>query len=162
MPRISLPEGASVHCIVDDFLWPWDRSTPVLMMHGFARNATFWNRWVPAIAETRRIYRPELIGCGESDVPAAGYEFTPEAIADQLMHIGRSPYLAHVRVSSVEGREYLGKLLVLIRTAFRNDMTYYKPATLERRIERRMALQKIDRMDDYVTQLRRTKDRRKR
>src|SRR5207253_10659029 len=41
--------------------------------------------WVPAIAETRRIYRPELIGCGESDVPAAGYEFTPEAIADQII-----------------------------------------------------------------------------
>ncbi len=51
MPRIALPEAASVHCTVDDFLWPWDDSTPVLMMHGFARNATFWNRWVPAIAE---------------------------------------------------------------------------------------------------------------
>jgi|SRR5436305_7199788 len=47
MPRIALPEGASIHCIVDDFLWPRDGSTPVLMMHGFARNATFWNRWVP-------------------------------------------------------------------------------------------------------------------
>jgi hypothetical protein len=34
MPRIALPEGACVHCIVDDFLWPWDGSTPVLMMHG--------------------------------------------------------------------------------------------------------------------------------
>jgi hypothetical protein len=44
IPRIALPEGASVHCIVDDFLWPWDCSTPVLMMHGFARNATFSRR----------------------------------------------------------------------------------------------------------------------
>ena len=64
MPRIALPEGVGVHCIADDFLWPWDDSTPVLMMHGFARNATFWNRWVPAIAETHRIYRPDLLGCG--------------------------------------------------------------------------------------------------
>jgi hypothetical protein len=24
MPRVALPEGVSVHCIVDDFLWPWD------------------------------------------------------------------------------------------------------------------------------------------
>ena len=29
MPRIALAEGASVHCIVDDFLWPWVDSTPV-------------------------------------------------------------------------------------------------------------------------------------
>jgi len=28
MPRIALAEGASVHCIVDDFLWPWVDSTP--------------------------------------------------------------------------------------------------------------------------------------
>jgi hypothetical protein len=25
-------EGASAHCIVDDFLWPWADSTPVLIM----------------------------------------------------------------------------------------------------------------------------------
>jgi pimeloyl-ACP methyl ester carboxylesterase len=70
MPRIALAEGAGVHCIVDDFLWPWVDSTP--MMHGFARNAIFWNRWVPAIAETHRVYRPDLLGCGLSDQPPRG------------------------------------------------------------------------------------------
>jgi pimeloyl-ACP methyl ester carboxylesterase len=69
MPRVALPEGASVHCTVDDFLWAWDDQTPVLMMHGFARNALFWNRWVPTIAETHRVYRPDLLGCGLSDQP---------------------------------------------------------------------------------------------
>ena len=44
MPRIALQDGTGIHCIVDDFLWPWVNSKPVLMMHGFARNATFWNR----------------------------------------------------------------------------------------------------------------------
>jgi pimeloyl-ACP methyl ester carboxylesterase len=70
MPSIRLDEGLSLHCAVDDYLWPWEAPTPVLMMHGFARNAAFWNRWVPAIAESRRIYRPDLLGCGASDVPA--------------------------------------------------------------------------------------------
>jgi 3-oxoadipate enol-lactonase len=87
MPCITLPEGASVHCAVDDFLWPWDTSTPVLMMHGFARNALFWNRWVPAIAETRRVYRPDLLGCGLSDQPPAGYRYTPETIGAQIMAV---------------------------------------------------------------------------
>lgn len=87
MPRISLPESASVHCMVDDFLWPWDRPTPVLMMHGFARNALFWNRWVPAVAETHRVYRPDLLGCGLSDPPPAGYHYTPEAIATQIIAV---------------------------------------------------------------------------
>ena len=87
MPRITLPLRASIHCAVDDFLWPWDTSTPVLMMHGFARNALFWNRWVPAIAETRRVYRPDLLGCGLSDQPPAGYDYTPEAIGAQIMAV---------------------------------------------------------------------------
>ena len=87
MPRIALAEGASVHCIVDDFLWPWVDSTPVLMMHGFARNATFWNRWVPAIAETHRVYRPDLFGCGLSDQPPIGYHYTPETIGAQILAV---------------------------------------------------------------------------
>ena len=72
MATVRLPEGFSLHCAVDDYLWPWEAPTPVLMMHGFARNATFWNRWVPPIAGSRRIYRPDLPGRGASDVPAKG------------------------------------------------------------------------------------------
>src|SRR3954469_15106610 len=85
MARISLPERVAVHCTVDDFLWPWDDAAPVLMMHGFARNATFWNRWVPAIAEGHRVYRPDLLGCGLSDQPPPAYRYTPETIAAQVL-----------------------------------------------------------------------------
>src|SRR5205807_6289510 len=48
-------------------------------------NARFWNRWAPAIADTRRVYRPELLGCGQSDVPPPDYRFTPQGIAAQIM-----------------------------------------------------------------------------
>jgi 3-oxoadipate enol-lactonase len=89
MPKIPIAipgaNGLALHCAVDDYLWPWQQPTPVVMLHGFARNARFWNRWVPAIAETRRVYRPELLGCGESDVPPAGYRFTPHGIAEQIV-----------------------------------------------------------------------------
>jgi 3-oxoadipate enol-lactonase len=87
MPPIRLDEGLSLHCAVDDYLWPWKAPTPVLMMHGFARNANFWNRWVPAIADSRRIYRPDLLGCGESDVPAPGYAYTLEKIGAQILAV---------------------------------------------------------------------------
>jgi pimeloyl-ACP methyl ester carboxylesterase len=87
MPRIRLDDGLSLHCAVDDYLWPWQRPVPVLMLHGFARNATFWNRWVPAIADSHRIYRPDLIGCGASDVPPDGTRFTPEDIARQVVAV---------------------------------------------------------------------------
>src|SRR5438067_10604339 len=87
MPTIRLDEGLSLHCAVDDCLWAWEAPVPVLMMHGFARNANFWNRWVPPIAESRRVYRPDLLGCGESDAPPAAYKVTPEAITAQIVAV---------------------------------------------------------------------------
>ena len=87
MPTIRLAEGLSLHCAVDDYLWPWEVPIPVLMMHGFARNANFWNRWIPPIANSRRVYRPDLLGCGKSDVPAPGYAYTPEKIGAQILAV---------------------------------------------------------------------------
>lgn len=85
MPMILAAEGLSLHCAVDDYLCPWETPVPVVMMHGFARNARFWHRWVPAIADSRRIYRPELLGCGDSDAPPPGYQYTPETIGRQVI-----------------------------------------------------------------------------
>ena len=115
MPMIplSIPgaEGLALHCAVDDYLWPWQEATPVLMMHGFARNAGFWNRWVPAIAESRRIYRPELLGCGASGVPPATYRFTAATIADQVIAALDALALQRVHWVGESSGEIIGVLL---------------------------------------------------
>ncbi len=111
MPAIPLAEGFSLNCTVDDYLWPWEASTPVLMMHGFARNATFWNRWVPAIADSRRVYRPDLLGCGASDVPAPGYHFTPEKIAGEILAVLDSFSLSRVHWVGESSGGIIGLLL---------------------------------------------------
>ena len=111
MPTVRLAEGLCLHCAVDDYLWPWERPTPVLMMHGFARNAAFWNRWVPAIAESRRIYRPDLLGCGASDVPPAGYHYTPEKIAAELLAVFEAMSLSRVHWVGESSGGIIGLLL---------------------------------------------------
>ena len=111
MPSVHLEEGFSLHCAVDDYLWPWDAPTPVLMMHGFARNATFWNRWVPAIAESRRIYRPDLLGCGASAVPAPGYRYTPEKIETELLAVLEAMSLSRVHWVGESSGGIIGLLL---------------------------------------------------
>lgn len=111
MPTVRLDEGLSLHCAVDDYLWPWETPTPVLMMHGFARNATFWNRWVPPIAESRRIYRPDLLGCGASDVPAAGYRYTPEKIAAEILAVFGTMSISRVHWVGESSGGIIGLLL---------------------------------------------------
>ncbi len=80
----------------------------------------------------------------------ADFILAPDAIADELLKIRNHPYLARRRPVSPQAEESVGKLIVLMRAAFGNDLTYYKPKTMDRRIERRMALHKIERMSDYV------------
>jgi 3-oxoadipate enol-lactonase len=111
MPHIALAEGVSIHCAVDDYLWPWDATIPVLMMHGFARNATFWNRWVPAAAETHRVYRPDLLGCGLSDRPPVSYRYTPEAIGAQIIAVLDALALSRVHWVGESSGGIIGLLL---------------------------------------------------
>lgn len=44
----------------------------------------------------------------------------------------------------------LKKIFVLLRTQTGNDFSQYKPSTIYRRIERRMAIQQIETIEDYV------------
>ncbi len=111
MPSIPLDEGLSLHCTADDFLWPWQKPTAVLMMHGFARNASFWNCWVPAIAESRRVYRPDLLGCGKSGVPAPGCAYTPEKIGAQILAVLDALSLSRVHWVGESSGGIIGLLL---------------------------------------------------
>jgi len=115
MATVRLAEGLALHCSVDDYLWPWEAPTPVLMMHGFARNATFWNRWVPSIADSRRIYRPDLLGCGLSDVPAQGYRYTPAKIEAEILAVFQSLSLSRVHWVGESSGGIIGLLLAAAR-----------------------------------------------
>src|SRR5215469_6433399 len=88
---------------------------------------------------------------GMPTAAAAGADsvLAPEAIADELVRISRHPYVARGAVPP-QGEEGLKKLFLLIRSAFGTDLSFYKFATVQRRIERRMALNKIERLEDYV------------
>ncbi|GAA6618587.1 alpha/beta fold hydrolase [Scytonema sp. NUACC26] len=71
-PSFSIPEG-----------------TPLLLIHpiGVGLSRQFWRRfqseWYKQ-GHRNPIYNPDLLGCGESDMPRAAY--TPNDWADQLQH----------------------------------------------------------------------------
>ncbi len=77
---------------------------------------------------------------------------TPDAIAGELARISMHPYLAPTPApaSSPSAPEAIQRLFVQIRQSFRNDLSLYKPTTVNRRIERRMALLRLEKLTDYV------------
>jgi two-component system CheB/CheR fusion protein len=92
------------------------------------------------------------------DTGGVDYVLPADKIAAELLRISRHPYLASVRggetMQIVPAEEnYLNKIFILLRSARGVDFTSYKRSTILRRVNRRMLLQKIDGMKEYVAYL---------
>ena len=84
----------------------------------------------------------------------------PAAIAKELVALAGRPLGAEVPVvpssSKTRGEERaFEEILALLRQRVGVDFVYYKRQTIERRIQRRMALQRLDRLRQYADHLRR-------
>ncbi len=83
----------------------------------------------------------------------------PEGIARELEQISRHPYLAHSAPAPLskaqEGpiEEDLEKMFLLLKGTTGVDFAQYKRTTVERRIARRMAVAKVEKLSDYVRHL---------
>jgi two-component system CheB/CheR fusion protein len=74
-----------------------------------------------------------------------------EKIGPELCQYLEHSYIAEHKKPAVDDsfNQFLKKILLLIRTITGNDFAGYKPNTIRRRIERRMALHQISRIEDY-------------
>ena len=104
----------------------------------------------PASAEFDGMPRSAL------DTGVADFECEPAQMPAQLAR-----YIAHTHVDrrhlpdgpSPLSDGAMNKIFVVLRTQTRHDFSGYKPGTIQRRIERRMALNRIDDGDNYVKRL---------
>ena len=82
----------------------------------------------------------------------------PESIARELARISRHPYvlggetLAHEGVGATKEAQ-MAQMFALLRRATGVDFSEYKPPTIDRRVARRMALNQLEELHDYVTLL---------
>jgi two-component system CheB/CheR fusion protein len=80
----------------------------------------------------------------------------PEKLIAYASHLTGRPRLETAGAAKTENA--LKKIFVLLRTQTGHDFSLYKPSTINRRIERRMALSQIDRLESYVAYLNKTPD----
>ncbi len=86
----------------------------------------------------------------------------PEDIAKELARIGSHPYVQGARTEFEEVGEtveiQMAQIFGLLRRATRVDFSEYKPPTIGRRVARRMALHKIEKLRDYVSMLQKNRN----
>jgi two-component system CheB/CheR fusion protein len=96
-------------------------------------------------------------GMPRSAIAAGAIDFVlpPAEIAAEIVRIANHPYVARDGDAVNRFNEQdLGKIFTLLRSSHDVDFTHYKPATIERRIRRRMALHKVETLGDYIAILR--------
>jgi two-component system CheB/CheR fusion protein len=85
----------------------------------------------------------------------------PEGIAKELVRMSQHPYVLGASMlleqDGTSRAGQLSQLFSLLRRATRVDFSEYKPPTIGRRVARRMALQKLESLADYVGVLKRDK-----
>lgn len=84
------------------------------------------------------------------DAGLADYRLSPEQIGDELMRLSKHPLLVSRRARRIFGPNLLEQVFERLRRSFSVDFSAYKLPTIERRLERRMALRKVERAEEYL------------
>ena len=88
------------------------------------------------------------------------YELPPAEMATQLMsyvaHAFGNPFSGSAAIPTPKLENALKKIFVLVRSQTGHDFSQYKSSTVNRRIERRMAVHQIDTLENYVQFAQRT------
>ncbi|MBS3028368.1 MAG: PAS domain-containing protein [Dolichospermum sp. DET50] len=101
---------------------------------------------------------PGMINTMPNTAIASGYVdfiLTPQQIAQKLTTVSTHPYIKEVEtIPEIEvipdTTDTLFKIFNILRLATGVNFTYYKQNTLQRRIQRRMMLYRLDKLEDYV------------
>ncbi|MEG4073252.1 CheR family methyltransferase [Microcoleus sp. Pol14C2] len=103
------------------------------------------------------------VSCMPNTAVATGqvdFILTPEKIAQKIAEIGRHPYIAAQPATesttseeTIANKDAIAIIYSLLRAATGVDFTNYKQTTLKRRINRRMLLYKLERIEDYAEYL---------
>ncbi|MDP1928868.1 MAG: CheR family methyltransferase [Thiobacillus sp.] len=104
----------------------------------------------PASAEYDGMPR-SAIATGLVDYVLTPAEMPAQLIAYATRAFGKSPLPAVIPIPKAENA--LKKIFILLRAQTGHDFSHYKPSTIHRRIERRMAVQQIETLDEYVKYL---------
>lgn len=76
----------------------------------------------------------------------------PEEMPERLLSYAKHPFVIKAERSEtvISDEDALTRIFAILRDKFKADFTFYKPSTVTRRIERRMSINRIDDIREYV------------
>ena len=134
-----------------------------IILSGSASDGTLGLKAIKAedgitFAQTPETARYDSMPASAIAAGCVDFVLRPVDIARELIHFARHPDM--LRANIIAGKEdiaqisnELEKIFILLRNRTGNDFSHYKQTTIQRRISRRMLVNKIERLKDYVRYL---------
>ena len=157
----SRPEGAGLQRPIDNFLVALaeEKGSGAIgvVLSGTGSDGTYGLKAIKAVGGVTFAQDPKTAqwpSMPMSAITAGSVDFvlSPKRIASELTRIGRHPWLAEGR-EVPDGTDF-DKVCRILRSSAGVDFRFYKPATVRRRMARRMALLKIASLSKYAQVLR--------
>ena len=82
----------------------------------------------------------------------ADFVLPPDEMPERLLAYVKHPYVSKVErmEGDINDADALPRIFSLLRDRFKVDFTHYKPSTVLRRIERRLSINRVDGMREYL------------
>src|SRR5438128_392022 len=87
MPTLPVSRDLELHYLVDDFTDPWTKPETILLLHGNSESSAAWYAWVPLLARSFRVVRPDMRGFGASTAMPRDFGWTLDTIVDDYIAV---------------------------------------------------------------------------
>jgi len=84
------------------------------------------------------------------------FVLSPESMPEKIISYVKHPYIKDIDKTNeiiTVPEDYMTKIVLLLKENFGLDFTYYKSTTLSRRIERRLSINQLDSLKEYLDYL---------
>ena len=114
MPRFRVSDDLDMHYRVDDFTDPWRKPETILLCPGNNESSLAWFGWVPHLARTFKVVRPDMRGFGDSTPMPRDFPWTLDVVINDYLrlmdHLGIERFhLVGAKIGGVIGRSFAAR-----------------------------------------------------
>lgn len=87
MPSLRIDADRDMFYQVDDFTDPWTKPEAVLLMHGNSESSDAWYAWMPQMARSFHVIRPDMRGFGRSTPMPRDFQWSLDVVCGDFVRL---------------------------------------------------------------------------
>ncbi|MBI3708043.1 MAG: alpha/beta hydrolase [Proteobacteria bacterium] len=113
MPFFTASDGVELHYLADDFTDSWRNSDALVLLHSAMGSARRFYSWVPGLARHYRVFRLDLRGHGESQIPPPNLPLTIGRVVKDVIEFLDTMGLASAHLVGNSAGGYLAQQIAM-------------------------------------------------